>query len=184
MILSIFRKKREFIKKYHIFKIFKFFYETKISSKIKNLISNQKVESIRLKYKRHKIVKILNGLSSYIKNKKIKIKFFRILSLKVKIFKFLKFFKNKSIMSNNDMVLKFKIFYLKRKFFTLLHKYIYRIHREQKIISRLKKLKKIKKKRLLQSYINSWKKYYICEKYRKIKYLRLITKIFYAMKFY
>jgi hypothetical protein len=184
MITSLCKKKREFMRKYQIFKILKFFCETKIISKLKKLNSNSKVEAFRLKYLKLKIFKCMKSLFNNIKNRKVKIIQFRNLSLKVKIFKLLQTFKKKSLITNNNFVSKFKNYYLKIKFFNMMHKYIYKSIREHKIISKLKIWKINKKKKLMQYSMMSWKKYYILQKYKKIKQLRLIMKIFYAIKFY
>ena len=103
--------------------------------------------------------------------------------IKIKIFKFLINFKNKNILADIKKANKFRNFFLKFNFFeNLLRRHSLILYRENKIVDRLTKMYKLKRRRLINKYINLWKKFYICEKFRKVKKLRKLAKIFYAMK--
>jgi hypothetical protein len=101
---------------------------------------------------------------------------------KINIFKLLKKYTETISINNEKKVKHFKSIYLKYNFFLLLKKFMMIKYRETKIVKNLTQNLKVKRKRLIKKYLNSMKKNYICEKFRKIKKLQKITKIFYAWK--
>ncbi len=181
--IAYFNKRRKWIKKFFAFKLLRNYCENHMQSKIKKIGLNNKLHQFRKKNLKRRIqLAILFWLDS---KRKIsyKIKHFRNTFLKIKIFKFLKHFKTTNKINANNLVKKFRNFFLKDKFFQLLKIYMLILYRENKIINKLTKMYKIKRKKLIRKYINSWKSYLKCQRFRKVKRLKLLTKIFYGMKF-
>ncbi len=114
--------------------------------------------------------------------KKIKVKMFRNTLLKIKVFKFFLKYKFLSKQIDDKKVKKFRTSFLKYNFFVLLFKFRLVQYRENKILERLSKMYKSKRKKLIKKAIKFWKLFYICEKFRKMKMIRKIARIFYAMK--
>jgi hypothetical protein len=168
--------------KYYFFKLLKFFSDNKIAGKFKKMHVYNKIENFRKKTLLKKFKKFISLWLDDRKKKKFKIKMFRNTLLKIKIFKFLH--KNKQISQDRDnkKVKKFRSSFLKYNFFVLLFKFRLIKYRENKIIDGLSRMYKSKRRKLIKKAIKYWKLFYICEKFRRIKLLRKIARIFYAMK--
>lgn len=130
-----------------------------------------------------KIKKFLKFLYTTIKKKNIKIITFYTTLQKIKIFKFLKIFKDKNINYSNTLIKKFRNLFLRYKIFSLLFKNLQINYRERRIIVNIKHLYKKRKRNLLIKCFNDLKLFFICEKFRKMKKLQKAAKIFYFLKF-
>lgn len=183
MLISSFQKRRNFCKKFFVFKMLKCFCENKITKNFKKVGTNNRVEQFKIKIVKRKLKKLMINWFDYKKRINYKIRHFRNTMLKIKFFKFLKENKNITQFNDNKKVMKFKTSFLKYNFFVMLYKFRLIQYRENRIVNKLKKIYKQKRKKLIKKYVESWKKYYICEKFRKVKQLRKITKIFLALKF-
>lgn len=181
--IEYFTKRRKWIKKFWTFKIIRNYCDNHMQNRIKKIGSNNKMQQFRKKILKKKIqMAIFIWLESK-RKLNFKIKHFRKTFLKIKIFKFLKEFKNSNKIKDSRMVKKFRNYILKGKFFLLLKIYKLILYRENKIINKLTKIYKIKRKKLIRKYINSWWSYLICQRFRKVRRLKMLTKIFYGMKF-
>jgi hypothetical protein len=129
--------------------------------------------------------KIKNYFSLYRNNKRKLIQkaiTFRKTCLIVKIFKFFNSFTKQSIESSRNLVKNFRIFFLKWKSFSMMKQMRLINYRENKILHRMKVMFRVRNRKLIQNAIDSWKKFYICQKFRKVKDMQKLVQIFYHWK--
>jgi len=101
----------------------------------------------------------------------------------MKVFKILKSYFTTAQSRSNELVQKFKNYYLKRKIFNLIVRNYIRKLREESIICKLKTFYKGKRVQMLRNVVGNWKRFFITEKFRKIKAFQKKVKIFYILKF-
>lgn len=154
-----------------------------ISNRLKKIGNNTKIKLIRNKNLKLKFKRLIIAIRGLIKNKNDVQQKFRRYYLAKKIFNFLKSYKDKEKKHIDFVVRNFISFNYKRKIMNLFKNYVILMRRQDKILSNLKRFYVKNRKRKLRSIFKDWKKFYICEKYRKYKNFQLKVKIFYSLKF-
>jgi hypothetical protein len=107
---------------------------------------------------------------------------FRQFRLKKKLFNFIKAFSKESQSHDNQLVNRFRKTYLKYKFMNMLKRYFRVKRREDYIFRGVEYMYKSRVMRVKRTIFNDWVRYYICERYRKMKMLKRKIKIFLALK--
>ena len=203
-----FETKRDLLSRYLVFKILKLNYliNTFILTKIMNdkkIIFDKLKDNCNYKIKSrisrmsnmNKIIafrrkRMKNKMKLYFKiyreNKfkiSLMVKAFKEFCLKAKIFKFLKEYYRKSTLLTINLAKNFRQVYLKYRFFYTLKRYRNIVSRENYILNTLEKNYEMKNYKLKSTVIDYLKKYYICEKFKRMKQLQMKIKIFYTLKF-
>jgi len=168
--------------KYALEKI-KFACIQRITIRLKKIGNSSRIKLIKNKYLKLKIKKLIFAIRSLIFNKEDVQKKFRDYYLMKNIFYFLKKFKDKEKRKNDIIIKNFTINFSKRKVFNLFINHHFLLRRQDIILSNLKRYYLKNRKRKLRSIFYYWKRFYICEKYRKYKIFQKKIKIFYSLKF-
>lgn len=154
-----------------------------IANRLKKIGSKSKIKSLRNKYLKLKIRKLIFAIRALIKNKNLVMKQFKNYFLRKKIFYFLKVNYTKEKSDYESIIEKFNIKRLKQKAFFSIKENLFYIKRQEKILFEMKKFFLRSKKRKLRSIIKDWKRFYICEKFRKFKNIQKRTELFYLLKY-
>ncbi len=182
--IAKFDKRRNLCMKYFYFHELKNNVQFKAFKNLKTANVNLKASHFRKKKLTHKIKIVLQKLFDSFKRKSKICKKFYCTILQIKIFKFLKNARDISKKKNEKKIKRFRQAFLKYKILTLLKSNLIIKHRERKILRRLKSFFIKRRLVILSKTIESMKKFYICEKFIKVKNLQKLTKIFYALKYF
>lgn len=154
-----------------------------ITNRLRKIGNNSKIKMMRNKYLKLKIKMLMTSIKQLIMNKNDVQKKFRNYYLYKNLFEFLRQYTYQEIKQNDSLISRFICYQLKRKIMNLLKKYLNLIKRQDRILNNLKRFYFKNRKRKLRSIFKDWKKYYICQKFRKFKNLQMKVKIFYCLKF-
>lgn len=177
-VISLCQKRREFFLKLNVFKAWHAIKIVSISLSCKL----HKANEFHLLSLRKKMKKFL----SVIKNKRraslTKVNVFYTTILKIRAFKQLRSFLYLNKEKETNLAKRFRNFFAKLKAFNLLKFFLMIKQREKRIVYKISILFSKKRFRSIQNAISSWKKFYIVEKYKKIKMMQRRVKIFYVWK--
>jgi len=180
--LNKYLKQKQYTTLHTLFLVLKNYSVINMTNKLKKISLNSKVNSFRKTKLKYKIKKYLSNFKKVLEIRTNKSIFFRDVFLKIKIYKLLYNFNKKSKKGNNDIVAKFTQFRHKTYIFSILKQFYIVIKRENYILSSLRKIYKDKKYNLIKTCIEDWKKFYVCQKFRKAKLYQIIMKFFIVLK--
>ena len=181
--LCQFQNKRNYKLKGNILYILKNYRIFKLTRKITDKDQMSKINKF-IKIRCYRKIKNLFVIIRETQGKKNHIaEYFKTFIRKMKVFKLMKKNYLNEVKKSSMLVHKFKIYYFKKKIFSLLINFYMIKLREKSIICKLKKLFKTKRIRLIRCVVDNWKRFFIVQKFRKIKKFQKKVKIFYLLKF-
>lgn len=155
----------------------------RITNRLKRIGNLSKIKLMRNKHLKSKIKKLLLCIKGLILNKEDVQKKFREYYLMKKIYYYLKLYNEKEIKKNENLIKNFIEYQLKLKALNLFIRHSNILKREEKILFKLKIFYLKNRKRKLRTIFSDWKRFYICEKFRKYKSFQKMVKFFYYLKF-
>jgi len=181
--LNKFERRKQYRLKASIFYVLRNYRLFKLTKKINKKDKQNKIDKLTKRRIYKKLKKALSAIRDSISKKNRISEYFNKFIRKMKVFKILKSYFTTAQSRSNELVQKFKNYYLKRKIFNLIVRNYIRKLREESIICKLKTFYKGKRVQMLRNVVGNWKRFFITEKFRKIKAFQKKVKIFYILKF-
>ncbi len=181
--LNKFERRKQYRLKASIFYVLRNYRLFKLTKKIIKKDKQNKIDKLTKRRIYKKLKKALSAIRDSISKKNRISEYFNKFIRKMKVFKILKSYFTTAQSRSNELVQKFKNYYLKRKIFNLIVRNYIRKLREESIICKLKTFYKGKRVQMLRNVVGNWKRFFITEKFRKIKAFQKKVKIFYILKF-
>lgn len=198
--VDLFNQRKVLSQKEDVFLLLKHNYHWKIfekrSSRLNKIIFFVKLEALKIKvmaqrrayHFRRKMIRFsvkrtIIAWNKFCRNKSLIISTFRKMVLTIKVFKLLISYILHLRLEQDKKVIEFKESFLKIKLLNMLSKNQMIHCREKSLIMKIEEFNYERKMNLIKNCIDDWKRYYICERYRRTKMLQKIIKVFYVLKF-
>jgi hypothetical protein len=181
--LNKLERRKHYRLKASIFYVLRNYRLFKLTQKINKKDKESKIEKLTKRRIYKKLKRALSAIRDSMNKKNSISEYFYKFIRKLKVFKILKRYYILTQSRSNELIQKFKVYYLKRKIFNLIVRNYVRKLREESIICQLKTFYKGKRVRMLRNVVENWKRFFITEKFRKIKAFQKKVKIFYILKF-
>jgi hypothetical protein len=158
------------------------FSECQADKRLRAIGENNKVKLFRRKRIMIKLKTFFKEYKEEICIKMSNARYVRDLALKRKMFTLLKNCAKAISKKDNHLMKTFRVRNLKLKLFTLLKKFTIIKKRESYILQCIEQIYKKRVFRIKRNILNDWMRFFVCERFRKMRHLKLKIKLFYALK--
>jgi hypothetical protein len=164
-----------------VFKL-KAFTESQTEKRIKTITDDKKIKQFQKKIILRKLKIYFDYFNQTNQATFLTAHMFRQLQLVKKFFTFLKAYTKESIAKDTILVSRFGSHFLKHKFMSLIKRFVSIKQRENYILQYIQGMYIRRSWKIKQTVFNDWVRFYICERYREMKWLKRKIRIFLALK--